>query len=357
MTGSHKDTIDIKSYRKIDRLSYSSLKLFIENRKKFYKQEILGETIEKDETESMLMGNLVDVLLTDDDNWDHYFHVSSVDRPTGQKLEFVEALFKLYKQSLNEEGEPTRGLVELAPEAYEIVRSNSKTGKLRDDLSKFITNFETLGGAEYYQELIAGIGKTTVTANDIDVANKIIESLSTHPNTSRIVNLKGDRVKEKFPILFNYRGRDLKCELDKLEFVEEQRLIQPYDYKNTAFLESFIWKYFENKYYLQGSLYRIALRQWADENGYKDWNIGYMRFIVSDSINYYSPLIYETDEDCYEAGVMGGFTDRGYPFKGINQILEEITIHEELEEWNMSTEAILAKGRIKIPTFSNRIIC
>ena len=101
----------IENYRKIERKSYSDLKLFATNRKKYYKLKVLKdvEEIEKDQkskekNESIRMGNLVDVRLTDNDNFDKYFVRTDAPVPTGQMLTLCDFLFDFTVRDTDDKG-------------------------------------------------------------------------------------------------------------------------------------------------------------------------------------------------------------------------------------------------------------
>lgn len=338
-------TKDVKEYRKIPRLSQSDLKLYIENRKKFYKKVILKELVDNDESDAINIGNLVDVMLTDDENFEHYFYISSAPKPTGQMLIFVKNLESITKGSLDEDGQCTTTFFERSNLAYKQLKE-SNGGKLRDSYDKFIKNFEEWSG--YYKELLECTGKQVVTPEEVELSARIVDSLKTSLNTAHIVN--NPNLYKKVAILYDYKGREFKSELDLFEVNDDEKYIQPYDYKTTAFVEWWVTKYLDNKYYLQGALYKIAITAWAEQNGYEDYEIRDMKFICADSINYYKPLIYEMGSDNFE-DALNGFSINGRNYKGLNQIIDDLTISEETGEWGMSADNIRTKGIVSIPTY------
>ncbi len=346
ITGSLKEVKDVKEYRKIPRLSQSDLKLYVENRKKFYKKVILKELVDNDESDAINIGNLVDVMLTDDDNFEHYFYISSSPKPTGQMYIFVKNLESITKGSLEEDGECTTSFKERSLEAYEQLKEGNG-GKLRDTYDKFITNFQAQWQG-YYKELLECTNKQVVTPEEVELSGRIVEALRTAPNTRDIVN--NPRLYKKVPILFEYMGREFKSELDLFEIDDENKFIQPYDYKTTAFVEWWITKYLENKYYLQGALYKIAMSAWAEQNGYEDYEIGNMKFICADSINYYKPLIYSMNDNNNE-DALNGFSINGRNYKGLNQIIDDLTLSEETGEWGMNADNLRNRGIVNIPVF------
>lgn len=345
-----KEQKDVKEYRKIPRLSQSDLKLYVENRKKFYKKVILREPVEEDESDAINIGNLVDVMLTDDENFEHYFYITSAPKPTGQMLIFIKNLEHITKASLGEDGECTLSFKERSEEAYEQLRIGNG-GKLRDKYSTFIANFEEWTG--YYKELMECSNRQVVTPEEVELSGRIVNALKTSANTAGVINavsVDDMDVYNKCAILFTYMGKEFKGELDKFIVDHKNKVIRPYDIKTTGFVEWWISKYLENKYYLQTGMYRIALRAWADENGYEDYEIGYMQFVCADSINYYKPLIYSTNSDNYE-DALNGFSINNRNYKGINQIIDDLNLSEEMGEWGISADNMRNNGHVNIPVF------
>jgi len=345
---------DIKEYRKIPRFSYSSLKLYVENRKKFYKEEILGDKKEKEETDFMRMGSVCDVLLTDKDNWEDYYIVSSANKPTGQLLTFTENVFKRHKINLDVEGNLTISTEQLFSEAYQDLVDGNGGKKLRDGINKFIERFDK-EAADYYRELCLSEGKTVLTIEEVQTAERIVQTLKTAENTKDIVNaISGNEIEvfRKHPILFHYKGHDLKSELDQIIVNHEEKIIEIFDYKCTSFVEFFISSYLEYKYYLQQALYRIAAKSWTKQQGWEDYKVGYMNFIAFDQINYYKPIIVKMNSDNFEQG-LNGFRINGRKYDGVNKILDDITYSIDSDIWDMSVDNLKNNGVVSIPVFDS----
>jgi hypothetical protein len=71
------------------------------------------------------------------------------------------------------------------------------------------------------------------------------------------------------------------------------------------------------------------------------------RFIVCDSTNYYSPLIYTlSGTDMHEA--FSGFEHKGRKYPGVKQIIEDLKWAIENDIWNISRENYLNNGVVNI---------
>lgn len=335
-----RSNINESDYRKIDKLSYSDLKNYDTNRIKFYKTRILGEK-EVIDSDYIRMGNIIDVKKTDNDNFDNYFVITTANKPTGQLLTFTEFLFKLKVDDEKAEKEADQ----LYEEAYKLLEE-SNGGKVRDKLETFKKNFNDKA-AEYFAELVKSLGKTVITLDEATMADAIIKKL----DSTKALNRKGEII-SKFPIMFDLNGRDMKCEVDEMVIDHDNKIIYPYDYKVTNFIESFVWDcYLKLKYYLQASLYKFAIQRWAIENhpGYKVEN---MAFKVLDYNNYCDPLLYQTTDKHYDLGFSGFYAGASYK-KGINQILKEIDESIEMDNWGISPENYQNNNIVLIPEFKS----
>ena len=137
-----------KEYRAVLMDSSSSIKVFSQNRKKYYKLFIEGKKDdEDDDTKAILTGKCVETLLWEAELFDSKFYLSSILKaPTGKMLSFVNALVKLTFDCSDEEGNVTRSFEDMATEA----RSTAEFDwSLKVILDKFIGKDPEI----YYNEI------------------------------------------------------------------------------------------------------------------------------------------------------------------------------------------------------------
>lgn len=344
-------TTDKSSYRSIDRLSYSALASYAINRGDFFMQYILKDeeylkkrSEDAEENQSLKMGNLLDCLRTDESNFDKLYHISNeVPAPSGQELTLCNLLYKEVKKN---PGDFERSFIN----AYETLKEKNG-GKLRDKLETKLEKFtkEDKDGVIpelYFQELIKAGDKTTITAKEYEIVQKQLDKIKKNPE----FNHKRDTLTKKI-ILFDYNGVDLKCEIDKVEIDEKKKILYLIDYKTSFDVENFIYvSFLKRMYFIQSSLYKYALQQWALDNmpGYKVENMEFRVFDVTGKN--LDPLIYRTNDKWFNKG-FEGFMIRGRKYRGINQILEEIEISKRIDNWGISVENYKNKGVIWIPDF------
>jgi len=335
-------------YRAVVMDSSSSLKEFSVNRKKYHKKYILGEAVEDEDSKASITGRLVETLLMEEHLFDEKFHMSIVtSAPTGLMLEFVEALYKHTAACTTEDGQVTKTFEELAAEAYK--ESGFKI-KLDAVLGKFIGSDAEV----YYKEIreVRSKGLTVVTAEDVTNANRIVEELRTNSITAPIVNLVDSERWGVFNQLqvegYLLDGHLFKSMMDKVIIDHKEKTVQVYDLKCTWSVENFYEEYYlYRRAYIQGYLYGIAAMYWTKEMGFEGYKVKWPAFIVCDSTNYMSPLIYEmSDKSWYNAAQ--GFEYKGRTYPGVGQLIKDLEWAIENDIWNISRENYLNNGRVNL---------
>lgn len=341
---------DEKNYRAIMMDSSSSLKVFSENRRKYYKKYYLNESVEEKDNQAITMGKVVELLLLEPHLFDDKFYLSAcATGPTGLMLEFVEGLYRANKEATDEDGNITKSFEEMSKEAY--ISSGFKI-KYEAVIGKFVGSDAEI----FYNEIrqVRAKNLTVVTIQDITNAEKIVEELKTNSITSKIVNLTRST---KFDIFnqFQIEGYTVdfhlfKSMIDKIIVNHEEKTISIYDLKCTWSVENFYTEYYlYRRAYIQAYLYFKAIHS-LTENPENEW-FGYevlpTKFIVCDSINYYSPLIYTlTARDLADAYVGFNYRDKDYP--GVSQIIQDLSWAINNDIWNISRKNYLSNGIVNI---------
>jgi len=330
-----------KEYRAVDMNSSSSLKEFSLDRKKYYRKYVKGEQVEDKDTSAALMGRLVETLLMESDEFENRFHMSSVaSAPTGLMLAFVDALYSITMQSLDDEGNVTRSFEEISRDAY--VESGFKI-KYEKVLEKFVGSDAEI----YYNEMrvVKSKGLSVVTVEDVTNAERIVEELRTNEVTQHIVNLVNSARYEVFNQFqvegYEIGGIKLKSMLDKLVVDHEEKTVQIYDLKCVWAVENFYEEYYlYRRAYIQAFLYYKAIDSLEEFKGYK---VLAPKFIVCDSTNYYNPLVYAlTQQDLEDAYY--GFKHKHREYPGVQQIITDLNWALENDVWNISRENFENKG-------------
>lgn len=338
------------SYRKIMMDSSSSLKDFSINRKSYYKKYILNEYVEEKDNTAINTGKVVETLLLEPELFDGKFYISAcANTPSGLMGDFVEALCTLSRDNVNEHGESKRSFEEISKEAYSIAGFKITYAAV---INKFIGS-----DAEIYYDEIRRVRENNliiITANELANAEKIVEELKTNPITSDIVNLKSN---ERYDVIkqmqiegYEIDNHIFKSMIDLVIADNEAKLIKIYDLKCTWNVEDFYTNYYlYRRSYIQAFLYSMAIVSLAQnkESKYFGYKVSPTAFIVCDSINYYSPLIYTLSPADLEESYLG-FTHKEKYYPGVKEIIEELNWAMDNSIWNISMANYKKKGVLNI---------
>jgi len=339
-----------KEYRAIVMDSSSSLKDFSIDRKLYFRRYLMSEIVEDKFNQSLLMGQLVDCLLLTPNDFDTRFYMSAcISAPTGNMLKFVEALYDRTKEATNNDGEVTRSFEDISRSAY--IDAGYKI-----PFDRVINSFVGSDNEIYYNEIrkVRGNDMSVVTTQDVSNADRIIEELKTNPITKDIVNMVNSvryTVKNQIQIeAYKVGGHLFKSMMDKMIVDHQEKTIQVYDLKCVWAVENFYEEYYlYRRAYIQAYLYyRAALSLTVDPEGdLYGYNVLPPKFIVCDSTNYYSPLIYTLTE--YDlADALLGFTFKGRDYPGVSDIIEDLLWALKNNVWNISRQNYLTNGLVKL---------
>jgi len=337
-------------YRAVVMDSSSSLKDFSTDRKKYYKKYYLKEKVEDKDSSAANMGRIVETLLMEPHLFDEKFYMSScASSPTGLMLDFVEALYRVTRDSTDESGVVNRNFSDISLEAYNL--SGFKI-KYEAVIGKFIGSDAEI----YYNEIrmVRTKNLTVVNTMEISIAEKIVEKLKTNSTTGPIVNLVNSSRYEIIDQMqvegYTIDGHLFKSMLDKVVIDHNERTIQPYDLKCTWSVENFYEEYYlYRRAYIQAYLYYYAMLHISNnpDSAYYGYTVNFLQFIVCDSTNYYQPLIYtlnvEDMEDAYN-----GFIHKGRTYPGVGDLIAALTWCVETNTWDISHKNYLSNGIVNI---------
>lgn len=339
-----------EDYRKVVMDSSSSLKMFSENRKKYYKRYYLNESVEDKDNTAINMGKLVECILMEPHLFDEKFYMSScASTPTGLMLDFVEALYKVTRDATDEFGTVKRNFSDISLEAYE--KSGFKI-KYEAVMGKFMGSDAEI----YYNEIrmVRTKNLTVVNTMEISIAEKIVERLKTNSTTGPIVNLVNSSRYEIIDQMqvegYTIDGHLFKSMLDKVVIDHDKKIIQPYDLKCTWSVENFYEEYYlYRRAYIQAYLYYKAMVHLSSdpESPYHGYGVEFLKFIVCDSTNYYQPLIYTLDLDDME-DAMKGFVHKGRTYPGVKDLIAALSWCLASDTWDISHKNYLSNGVVNI---------
>lgn len=346
------------TYRAVMLDSSSSLKDFCLDRKKYFKKYLMNEDVEDKDSQAAVMGRVVETLLMEPELFDSRFYMSACSEPpTGNMLNFVEALYKFTKEATDDVGEVTRTFEEISRSAYvesgyKIPYERVMTGT--DKTKGFIGTDNEI----YYNEIrkVRGGGLTVVTTQDISNAERIVQELKTNFVTKEMVNLVSSTrysVRNQLQIEgYTVGGHLFKSMMDKVIIDHQLKTIQVIDLKCVWAVEGFYDEYYlYRRAYIQAYLYyRAAMEMtkpgWGNED-LSDYTVLPPQFLVCDSTNYFNPLIYQlTYEDLADA--LLGFSHKGRDYVGVKELIEDLNWALTNNIWNISRKNYLSNGIVNL---------
>jgi hypothetical protein len=335
------NTLSTKEYRKLNGISYSDIRLFIQDRRKFYQEKILGEIGERKDTASTIMGDMVHTLLLEPDKFDQKFVLPACTPPVGQMKDLCDNLYTRTVRSMDENGKVTMQMSELLELAIQDTKYNGKGEEVAfkgKGVEKIVEMFT--GAAEmYYKELRDNHGRTVVSTMQIEKAELIANEMRENPWTSKyLIDQPGEESHNELPVVFTYKGVELRGMLDRITVSHEKKKITPSDVKSSWDIESFDYSYVKNCYYIQAAMYDLAASAWATQQGIGDYTIEPMTFLSCDTRGYMQSIPYTLTGDDIGAAMYGFTLDNGKHYQGLLAVLKDIKWAIDNGKWNVSKD-------------------
>jgi len=346
------------AYRGYDGVNYSSLSNLANSPQKFR----IEEAAEDSESSAMLLGTVVDLLLTNKQKFDDEVYVMTAAKPS------AETMLK-YCNTLAETGDSAK--------AYQA--SGYKISP-----NAVATKFDKEGRA-YFDALLVGQGKKIVDAEMLFTANQIVMQLINNPYTKKyFIEEDGVDLLFQVPIVWEIPFVSLitgenavapaKSMLDVIRIDHRSKLIQPVDLKTGG--EGFMKSYWRYHRYLQGAMYTDAVHtaQWDRGTDLRGYTLEPMRFVYADTNLLHSPVIYKMTEKDVHAGQEGisyiepisgsvaedkdtiyfgtlGQTKR----KGYIQLTAELDWHTKMDIWSYDYDTYQKNGEVDINAFAVKL--
>ncbi len=338
-----------KQYREMGLDSSSSLKEFSIDRKKYKKRYVDGiKDEDQEDSKASIIGVLVEILLFEPKRFDEKFYMSSLAKaPTGKMLDFCNALIDITLNNTDEEGKITKSFEEMATEARLIAQFEWKLAVILD---KFVGKDPEI----YYKEVreVKSKGLIVVTTDDVQNAERIVQELKSNDTTTHILNLENS---DRYTVFTQYQidgfdvdGLPIKSMMDWVVIDHKLKTIQVYDLKVTFSVEGFYEEYYlYRRAYIQAYIYKEACKEIKSREGLEHYTVLDPKFIVSDSINYYNPLIYTLNSDDMQDAYLG-FEYKGRKYPGVQTIIKDLIWTKETGKWNISRTNYLNGGVVNI---------
>lgn len=332
---------NVDNYHKIEALSGSLIKLFDTDRMKFYTEVVLKQKRTEKLSDSMIIGSLIDFILTDckgdfeefTKRFDEKFTLLSIKPGTGQLFLLADLLFEYTQRDMDETGEITTEFLNRFKEAFEKLQSQEKfKGKKIEDV---INLFSGSDAEIYFKEKLTNIDKIPVDLWMLDFSKNKAESVVNDEN----IQLFKDNCENigKTVIEWSYESIPCKSELDNLRIDHENKKVIITEIKSNWNSENFEYTYLKLKYYLSAKFYEMAVKYWINKVNphLSNYQIIFEFLTVDTSKNGLRPLIRRLSKNDLNSA-WKGFKVNGWEYKGLKDILDEITWCSNTGIYNIS---------------------
>lgn len=165
-------------------------------------------------------------------------------------------------------------------------------------------------------------------------------SLFTHKSTKKYFNCRNSEELYQVEVNFIYKGRNIKCILDKVIIDHTTKTVQGLDLKSgTPKAVEFMTNFFKYKYYMQGTIYAKGLEHFVlTFENLEGYTIEPFKYIYIPTNDIENSKVFILTQKWIDAAWNGFTTLSGYTHKGISELVDEINWHIENQVFNESKD-------------------
>jgi hypothetical protein len=286
---------------------------------------------------NLKFGSLVDMMCFEPHKVDDTFYKGVSAKPPTTN---VKNICDLILQGLDgKEGQIAEGITPLGRrkskkitskiEDYksEIISSAAKLKPYKNYSEQKLLDTVTAAGKEYFKDKIKCRGKILIKPEMWLQCANTAATLIQHPFTAKYFaqNVKGIEIIYQYKFDQVVNGRRCKGMLDCLVINHNAKLIIPVDLKTgESPCKDFPMLYTGHRYYVQGGLYREALKSIVDNDfELMGYTVKEFEFVYISKLNPNRPMRFLVSEDMHQAA-LNGFTDRyGFEYRGVYDLLDD----------------------------------
>ena len=306
---------------------------------------------------NLKFGSLVDCMCFEPDRLDELFTRGSSAKPPTQNVRVIcDAILNIilkpndYKKDGDFIRKYAKTNVTLSAYSAQIIAAAKALKVYTSYNDTRILSTVVAAGSEYFEDKIKSNGKTLIKDDMWNHAAATANTLLSHPFTAKFFakGLKDVQIfyQYKFDTIVN--GKRVKGMLDCLVVNHKYKLIIPVDLKTgESPCKEFPLLYTTHRYYIQGALYREALRSIVDNDfelhGYA---VKEFEFVYISKLNPNRPMRFLVSEDMHELA-LNGFTDRhGVEYQGVYELMDLYYYSKENDNADYTQDQIDNEGLV-----------
>ena len=213
-----------------------------------------------------------------------------------------------------------------------------------------IINTVVKAGSDYFKDKVESFGKNLIKNEMWKHAAATANTLITHRFTAKFFakGLKDVQIFYQYKFDTIVDGRRVKGMLDCLVVNHKYKLIIPVDLKTgESPCKEFPILYTMHRYYIQGALYREALKSIVDNDfELHGYTVKEFEFVYISKLNPNRPMRFLVSEDMHQLA-LNGFTDRhGVKYEGVYELLDLYYYSKENDDIDYTQDQIDCEGLV-----------
>lgn len=309
---------------------------------------------------NLKFGSLVDMMCFEPHLVEKTFYQGATAKPPTTNVKNIcDAILSSIDGQVGEE----KSIITPLGRRKKTVNSNKLadySGKFREIATKLqvyksysdqkLTDTLVSAGSEYFKDKMTSRGKILIKPEMWALASHTAATLITHPFTAKYfaTGVKDVDIFYQFKFDTVVNGRRCKGMLDCLVVNHKAKVIIPVDLKTgESPCKDFPILYTTHRYYVQGGLYREALKSIVDNDfELMGYTVKEFEFVYISKLNPDRPMRFLVSEDMHQAA-LNGFTDRfGYEYRGIYDLLDDYYYSVENDNAIYTQDQLDSKGLV-----------
>jgi hypothetical protein len=333
------------NYYEVEALNFSGLSRIAKHPSTFKKKSKPGRHFDK--------GSAVDILLTEGlKKFEEQVYIHSDNFPTGKVLTLADTIFKDYQESGDKVDIKVFATPQHCLDTMDVIDFHTNMVANPEGRTK---KFDLPEFWSYLQMLQMKDKKIVLDYDEYRACKAIVTSLQTHKNTKKYTQLtsrKYEDIYDQLEVYWTFLGENMKCKLDRVIVNNNNKTIQPIDFKTTGDSTlSFVKSITRFNYNYQASIYLEGVKHQFKDLLSDGYTILPFMFIIETTVLEYvgTPRLFTINEKTIELSAKGGKI-KGYYVKGWKELVVD-KIWYDANGYEEHRDYVENKGIIEIDLY------